>query len=108
MAANTSVDPASVTNLGFTQTATITGYNITNEVATFTAANNLIAGQLVTLSGFPTSTFLNGQTFTVQAQGLSSTQFSALFIWRNVSQTTESGKGTLLRRTDAYGRFRRL
>jgi hypothetical protein len=94
LAANTSVDPASVTNLGFTQTTSITGYNVTNEVVTFNAANSLIAGQLVTISGFPTSTFLNGQTFTVQAQGLSSTQFEAAFIYANVSQTTESGKGT--------------
>ena len=94
LAANTSVDPASVTNLGFTQTTTITGYNIVNEVITFNAANSLIAGQLVTTSGFPTSTFLNGQTFTVLAQGLSSTQFEASFTYANVSQTTESGKGT--------------
>ena len=94
LAANTSVDPASVTNLGFTQTTSITGYNVTNEVVTFNAANSLMAGQLVTISCFPTSTFLNGQTFTVQSQGLSSTQFEAAFTYANVSQTTESGKGT--------------
>jgi len=94
LAANTSVDPASVTNLGFTQTTSITGYNILNEVVTFNAANSLIPGQLVTISGFLTSTFLNGQTFTVLAQGLSSAQFEASFTYANVSQTTESGKGT--------------
>jgi len=94
LAANTSVDPASVTDMGFAGTTSITGYNILNEVITFNAANSLVTGQLVTISGFPTSTFLNGQTFTVLAQGLSSTQFEASFTYANVSQTTESGKGT--------------
>ena len=94
VAANSSVDPAQVTDLGFTKTASITGYNITNEIVTFNAVNSLIAGQLVTLSGFTTSTFLNGLTLTVLSNGLSGTQFEAAITYQNTSQTTENGTGT--------------
>jgi len=94
VAANTSVDPASTDTLGIKQTIPITAYNITNEVVTFTGVNTLSAGQLVTLSGFPTSTFFNGVTVTVSSTGLSGTQFEAPITLANVNQTTESGTGT--------------
>ena len=48
---------------------TVTGYSITSNVITVTlsaaAPNPFSAGESVTFSGFPTSTFLNGQTVTV-------------------------------------------
>jgi hypothetical protein len=75
-------------------TVNITAYSITSNVATFTAANTLAAGQSVTLSGFATSTFLNGQTVTVLAAGLSSTQFEANLTNANVGATPESGSAS--------------
>jgi hypothetical protein len=58
-------------------TATITGWSIKSNVPTFTAQNSFTAGQVVSLSSFPTSTFFNGITnAVVQAAGLSSSQFT--------------------------------
>jgi len=76
------------------QTAPITAYSISSNVATFTANNNYVAGASVTLSGFPTSTFFNDQTVTVLSTGLSGTQFEASFTNADVTTTTESGTGT--------------
>jgi DNA-binding beta-propeller fold protein YncE len=58
--------------------ATITGFSITSNVVTFTAANGFIAGQKVTISGLSTSTgkmWLNGLTLTVLGTGLTAAQF---------------------------------
>jgi len=76
---------------GVTQVDTITAYSITGNVltVTVTAPNPFTAGATVTLTGFPTSTFLNGQTVTVLAAGLSTTQFEANFTHANVAATTE-------------------
>jgi len=60
-------------------TASITAYSITSNVATFTASNSYKAGQNVVLSGFGTSTFLNGHTVVVLSTGLSGSQFEANF-----------------------------
>ena len=68
----------------------ITAWSITSNVATFTAANSLVAGEMVTLSGFGTSTFFNGLTVTVLSSGLSGTQFEANFTHANGS-ATEAG-----------------
>jgi hypothetical protein len=75
----------------------VTGYNITaNVVTVFVAAPNpFLPGQTVTLSGFPTSTFLNGQTLTLLTAGFSTTQFQANFAHANVATTTEGGTVSL-------------
>ncbi len=69
---------------------TITAWSIASNVLTLTAANTQSAGNVVTLSGFPTSTFLNGQIVTVLSTGLSGTQFEANFTHAN-GGATESG-----------------
>lgn len=69
---------------------TVTAWSITSNVLTLTAANTQTAGNVVTLAGFPTSTFLNGQTVTVLSTGLSGTQFEANFTHAN-GGATESG-----------------
>lgn len=69
---------------------TITAWSITSNVATFTCANGFVVGSEVKLSGFPTSTFFNGQIATVKSTGLSSSQFEANFIHANGS-ATETG-----------------
>jgi len=72
----------------------ITGYSISSSVITVaTAPQNLVAGQQVTLSGFPTSTFLNGQKVTVSATGLATNSFTATLAHSNVVATTEAGAG---------------
>jgi sugar lactone lactonase YvrE len=68
----------------------ITAWSITSNVATFTAANSLAAGAVVTLSGFGTSTFFNGLAVTVLSSGLSGTQFEANVTHANGS-ATEAG-----------------
>ncbi len=72
----------------------ITAYSLASNVITFTAANSLTAGQTVSISGFPTSTWLDGANLVVLATGLSSTQFEASFTWNNTS-ATESGTATV-------------
>jgi len=75
----------------------ISGYSITSDVATFTVAapsNAFTAGQSVTLSGFPTSTFLNGLVVTVLPTGLTSTKFEANVNNANTS-ATEAGLATV-------------
>jgi hypothetical protein len=76
--------------------ATITGYTIAANVITVNLASNpFVAGQAVGLSGLTTSTFLNGQTLTVLATGLTSSQFQASFTHANAS-STETGTATYL------------
>jgi len=75
-------------------TACITDYAITSNVATFTSINSFTAGETLTLSGFSSSTFFNGQTVTVLSTGLSSTQFEANFTYADTSTTTENGTAT--------------
>ncbi|MGD0830442.1 MAG: Ig-like domain-containing protein [Terracidiphilus sp.] len=70
--------------------APITAWSITNNVATFTAANSFSSGEMVILSGFPTSTFFNGVAVTVLASGLSGTSFEVNFTHANGS-ATEAG-----------------
>jgi len=72
---------------------TITGWNISGNVVTFTTSNTLTAGQQVTLSGFGTSTFFNGQTVTVLSTGLSTSQFEANFTHASGS-AVETGTGS--------------
>jgi DNA-binding beta-propeller fold protein YncE len=74
----------------------VTGYSITNNVITVfvNSPNPFTAGQTVTLSAMPTSTFLNGQNLTVLSTGLSATQFEANFAHVNIA-ATEAGFATL-------------
>lgn len=72
----------------------ITGFSIVGNVVTFTAANSLAVGASVTIAGLSTGTYLNGQTLTVLATGLSSTQFEASFTHGNVGPTSDSGVAT--------------
>jgi sugar lactone lactonase YvrE len=77
--------------------APITAFQITSNEATFTAANTLTAGQLVTIAGL-TSTVgktLDGQTLTVLANSLSTTQFSATVTAANAPLTVDSGTATV-------------
>ncbi len=75
----------------------VTGYSITNNVITVSVKtpNPFTAGQTVTLSTMPTSTFLNGQNLTVLAAGLTTTQFEANFTHVNAA-ATEAGFATLV------------
>jgi hypothetical protein len=73
---------------------TINSYTIAGNVVTFqTSAQNLAAGQQLTLFNFPTSTFFNGQTVTVASTGLSPTSFQVPFLHANVASTTEAASG---------------
>jgi hypothetical protein len=81
----------------------ITGFSITNNVVTFTAANSLQAGMSVAITGLSNGAFLNGQTLTVLAAGLSSTQFEASFTNGNVALTADSGTAAELTSTIPVG-----
>jgi hypothetical protein len=71
------------------------GPPVVNTVTFTTTTQSLTAGQSVTISGFPTSTFLNGLTLTVLSTGLTTTSFTANINYPTaVSTTTESGTGT--------------
>jgi phage tail sheath protein FI/uncharacterized protein YjdB len=78
------------------QTVTISEYSIDNaDTATFTySGNQLTAGESVALSGFQTSTFLNGQTAVVEA-GVTANAFQAAFVHGQVAATPEAGLGTV-------------
>jgi len=76
--------------------ADITAFSIASNVVTFQAANQFVAGQAVVISGLSTGTYLNGQTLTVIATGLSGTQFEAIVNEPNVGTTTDSGAATPL------------
>lgn len=90
-----------IVNLGTTVTASTCGvlaggplvattaYSITSNVITIVGTNSLYNEEEVTLSGYGTSTFLNGQSvFVIASTG---TSFTATFTHANVSLTTEAG-----------------
>jgi hypothetical protein len=75
---------------------TITGFSITSNVVTFQAANGLIAGQKVSISGLSTTDgakLLNGLTLTVLGTGLSGLQFESSLPTKtaDVAMTSDSG-----------------
>ena len=92
----TSSNPA-VAAFDAPETAAISGYSISSDVATFTyaAASPLTAGEPVTLSGFSTSTFFNNQVVVVSATGLTATTFEADFTHADVAATVEAGVATV-------------
>jgi DNA-binding beta-propeller fold protein YncE len=72
----------------------VISYSISGNVLSVTTGpQGLTAGQPVTLTGFPLSTFLNGQVVQVSATGLSGTSFQAALTHANVAVTTEPGQG---------------
>ena len=91
---NVGPTPDSGTALGL-QVATITSFSIANNVVTFEAVNTFAPGTKVAISGLASAAgfTLNGQTLTVIATGLSSTQFECVLpvSQSNVKLTTDSG-----------------
>ena len=73
------------------QIATITSFSITSNVVTFQGVNNFIPGNQFSVQGLSVGTYLNNQTFIVQATGLTPTQFSATFTYPDVPSTNDSG-----------------
>ena len=63
-------------------------------VVTLTAANTLVAGQTVYLSGLTTATWLNGLVVTVSATGLSTSQFEFTDPTAHGTQTSHAEVGT--------------
>lgn len=82
----------------------ITAWSITSNVVTFTVPNSQTAGNVLTLSGFGTSTFFNGQTVTVLSAGLSGTQFEANFTHANGSATEAGAFNCTYNWPSAFGR----
>lgn len=80
-----------VTSAVSSETFPLTSVSITANVLTVQAFNNLVAGQQVTFSGVGSATFLNGQTVTVLAGGLSGTQFEANFTHADYGPTGDTG-----------------
>ena len=74
----------------------ITGFSIASRKVTFTAQNNLTAGQFVEIEGMARGFFLNRAILQVSSTGLSSTEFQAAlsFGWPDVVKTADSGTAT--------------
>lgn len=73
----------------------ISNVALTSNVVTILATNTLVAGQVVTISGLPTATFLNGAVVTVISTGLSGSQFEFNFTHANYSTNPEAGVATV-------------
>jgi hypothetical protein len=70
----------------------ITAFSIASNVVTITGRNEFIPGQVVTVSGLQTGTYLNGAALTVLPTSLSATSWQAAFTHANVSTTADSGR----------------
>jgi YVTN family beta-propeller protein len=81
----------------------ITGFSIAGNVVTFTGQNTLTPGTGVTISNLSTGTYLNGQTLTVLAGGLSSSQFEAAFTHADVASTVDAGTASIANSTIPVG-----
>lgn len=71
--------------------ATITSFAINGNIVTFQGVNNFIPGNVFSVQGLAVGTYLNNQSFTVLAEGLSPSQFSAVFDFPNIASTIDSG-----------------
>lgn len=71
------------------QTASITNVSVTSNVVTITANNNFSLGELVTLNGMGTATFLEDQI--VRIDTVSPTQFSFNFTHANYGPAVDTG-----------------
>jgi hypothetical protein len=81
--------------------ATITGYSITSNVVTFTAANSFTPGQRVAIANLTSAAgvnVLNGQNLTVIANGLSASQFECTLSTQqtDVQPTADTGSAVPL------------
>jgi YVTN family beta-propeller protein len=74
--------------------APITAFSITSNVVTFQGVNSFVPGQVITIEGLSTGTYLNGATLTVLSTGLTGTQFECYFTNANVGLTSDSGTAT--------------
>ncbi len=73
----------------------VTGYSIGSASTTFTASSAPFIGSAVTLSGFPTSTFLNGQQVTVTSSATNSFTVATTFGKAvSTAPVTEAGTAT--------------
>ena len=93
------IDPpdALETGIGSNQVVQITGFSISGNVVTFTTAPQqepLVANQDVVISDMSLGTYLNGETLTVGASGLSDTSFEADFTHADVAETFDLGIAT--------------
>jgi len=81
-----------------TANISVSGWSVAGDgvTTTFSAPNQLSAGQYVTLSGFAAGTFLNGQTVQVISAGLSGTQFEAVTSGGTASTLNSTDPGTAL------------
>jgi len=73
------VSPSATCGANCSTVAAISGFSISSNVVTFTAANNFFAGEKVSITGLTTGTYLNGKTLTVLATGLSAGSFECNF-----------------------------
>lgn len=96
--------PAAVAKSAF-----ITSFSIASNVVTFVAANNFSNGDIVTISGLSTGTYLNGQNLTVlvgsyvnasgQTVVIPPGQFVAAFTHADVGSTSDSGTAKQIQAT---------
>jgi hypothetical protein len=94
IAPNTATVAVGTASTCVSSTIAISGWTAAAGVLTFTATNTLTAGQQVPLSGFTGgSVWLNGQTVTVLASGLTTSVFKA-YVAGTVG-TTSAGTGSV-------------
>jgi YVTN family beta-propeller protein len=75
-------------------TRAITGYSVTNNVATINSINDFVANSYVTISNLSNGAFLDGGPYKVLASGLSSNQFQIAITHADVIPTVDSGTAT--------------
>ena len=76
----------------------ITCFSITSNKITFSAENNLSAGQFVEIVGLTSGFFLNRAILQISSAGLSGNEFQAMlpFGWPDVNKTADSGTATTI------------
>jgi len=74
----------------------ITAFSISSNVVKFTGANNFIAGNTFTVVGMGIGTYLNGQTFVVNATGLTPAVFYANLAHPDALATPDTGQAVPL------------
>lgn len=90
------VSPSASCGANCSTVAAITGFSISSNVVTFTAANDFFPGEKVSITGLTKNssgdgTILNGKTLTVLATGLSSSTFECNFTNADVNFFLDSG-----------------
>jgi hypothetical protein len=71
------------------KSAAITGFSITSNVVTFTAANNFSPDDVVLISGLSVGAYMNFQSMTVLSSN--GAQFTAAFSQPDVGSTSDTG-----------------